>query len=105
MTANTSGGGTDPAGTSLYGRELVGPYDYMCNTDGSNTDMESCLGIAELKGGGYSITGTKPEDSGRELRGTSWTTPKPATVSRPPACSTVPRQSSRTSARSSWALC
>ncbi|MFF9483662.1 DUF397 domain-containing protein [Streptomyces sp. NPDC014676] len=70
MTANTNGGGTDPVGTSLYGRELVGPYDYMCNTDGSNTDMESCLGIAGLKGGGYSITGTKPEDSGRELRGT-----------------------------------
>jgi hypothetical protein len=54
---------------NLYSRDLVGPYNYMCNTDGSNTDMESCLGIAELKGGGYSITGNKAEDSGRELRG------------------------------------
>jgi hypothetical protein len=59
----------DPASTDLYARDLLGPYDYMCNTDGSNTDMESCLGIAELAGGGYSITGNKPEDTGRELRG------------------------------------
>lgn len=58
-----------PVSTALYNRDLVGPYDYMCNTDGSNTSMESCLGVAELAGGGYSITGNKPEDSGRELRG------------------------------------
>lgn len=56
--------------SGLYERKLVGPYDYMCNTDGTNTDMESCLGVAELAGGGYSITGNKPEDTGRELRGT-----------------------------------
>jgi hypothetical protein len=54
----------------LYTRGLVGPHTYMCNTDGSNTDMESCLGIAELAGGGYSIGGNKPEDSGHEVRGT-----------------------------------
>jgi hypothetical protein len=59
---------SEPEG--LYDRKLVGPYDYMCNTDGSNTDMESCLGVAELEGGGYSINGNKPEDTGRELRGT-----------------------------------
>ncbi|WP_428957845.1 DUF397 domain-containing protein [Streptomyces sp. cg35] len=64
---------SDPARqatTGLYGAALVGPHTYLCNTDGSNTDMESCLGVAELVGGGYSVNGNKPEDSGRELRGT-----------------------------------
>lgn len=64
---------SDPAPAltgDLYSRGLVGPHAYMCNTDGTNTDMESCLGTAELVGGGYSIAGNKPEDSGRELRGT-----------------------------------
>lgn len=62
----------NPAATrsGIYTQALVGPHAYMCNTDGSNTDMESCLGVAELANGGYSIAGNKPEDSGRELRGT-----------------------------------
>ncbi|MGW0996412.1 hypothetical protein [Streptomyces sp. NPDC002520] len=62
----------DPANSrkGIYNQPLVGPHSYMCNTDGSNTDMESCLGVAELVGGGYSINGNKPEDTGRELRGT-----------------------------------
>lgn len=60
----------NPEQTGLYERDLVGPYDYMCNTDGSNTDMESCLGLAELAGGGYSIKGVSEEHSGREVRGT-----------------------------------
>jgi hypothetical protein len=62
----------DPAASApgLYNRELVGPHAYLCNTDGTNNDMESCLGVAPLAGGGYSLAGNKPEDSGKELRGT-----------------------------------
>ncbi|WP_405667996.1 DUF397 domain-containing protein [Streptomyces sp. NBC_00055] len=54
----------------LYDREVTGPFSVLCgggdNKDGS---MEDCLTVAELAGGGYAIGGTKPEDAGRELRG------------------------------------
>jgi hypothetical protein len=72
MALNDGNVPEDPANSreGIYTQALVGPHAYMCNTDGSNTDMESCLGVAELVGGGYSIAGNKAVDSGREVRGT-----------------------------------
>ncbi|MGW5820617.1 DUF397 domain-containing protein [Streptomyces noursei] len=54
----------------LYDREITGPFSALCgggtDNDGS---MESCITVAELAGGGYALGGNKPEDAGRELRG------------------------------------
>ncbi|WP_436739891.1 DUF397 domain-containing protein [Streptomyces sp. BBFR102] len=54
---------------SLYNREVSGPYSKFCGggTDNSG-NMESCITIAELAGGGYSLGDSKPEGAGRELR-------------------------------------
>ncbi|WP_406362430.1 DUF397 domain-containing protein [Streptomyces sp. NBC_01579] len=54
----------------LYDREVTGPFAALCgggtDNDGS---MESCITVAELAGGGFALGGNKPEDAGRELRG------------------------------------
>lgn len=58
-----------PEQSDLYAREVEGPFASFCGggTDNDGT-MESCISIAELKGGGYALRGTKPEDTGKELR-------------------------------------
>lgn len=55
---------------SLYDAPLQGEYSFLCGGNGGDNDNESCLGLAPVEGGAYSITGNKPEDEGRELRGT-----------------------------------
>ncbi|MET7363167.1 DUF397 domain-containing protein [Streptomyces sp. NPDC005562] len=57
--------------TDLYSRPIEGTFSFLCNGNGTEENMESCLTLAQLQGGGYAIQGNKPEDAGRELRGTS----------------------------------
>ncbi|WP_327385093.1 DUF397 domain-containing protein [Streptomyces sp. NBC_01207] len=52
---------------SLYGREVAGAYAKFCGGNSGNTG-ESCMQIADLAGGGFSLTDSKPEGAGRELR-------------------------------------
>jgi hypothetical protein len=54
---------------NLYERAISGPFVALCGGgDNGDDSMESCISVAELYGGGYALRGTKPEDSGRELR-------------------------------------
>lgn len=58
-----------PAATNLYEREVAGPFAALCGGGTDNDgNMESCLSIAELAGGGYALGDTKPEGKDRELR-------------------------------------
>ncbi|THA72482.1 DUF397 domain-containing protein [Streptomyces sp. A0642] len=57
--------------TNLYDRSVEGDFSYLCNGNGTEESMESCLSLAQLNGGGYAIRDTKAEGAGRELRGTS----------------------------------
>ncbi|MFJ1700427.1 DUF397 domain-containing protein [Streptomyces sp. NPDC088252] len=57
--------------SSLYSRPVEGEFSYLCNGNGTEENMESCLSLAQLNGGGYAIRDTKAEGAGRELRGTS----------------------------------
>jgi hypothetical protein len=52
---------------ALYGRPVAGDYSKFCGGNSGN-DVESCMQIAELVGGGYSLTDSKPEGAGRQLR-------------------------------------
>lgn len=52
---------------SLYDSLVAGPYSQFCGGNSGN-NMESCVKIADLVGGGYSLTDSKPEGAGRELR-------------------------------------
>ncbi|MGW3272275.1 DUF397 domain-containing protein [Streptomyces kronopolitis] len=55
--------------TSLYTREITGPFAAMCGGGTDNDgNMESCISIAPLAGGGYALGDTKPDGAGRELR-------------------------------------
>ncbi|MFJ3904234.1 DUF397 domain-containing protein [Streptomyces sp. NPDC090025] len=55
--------------SDLYAREVSGQLAALCgggtDNDGS---MESCITLAELRGGGYALGDSKPEGAGRELR-------------------------------------
>lgn len=54
---------------SLYEREIVGPFAALCGGGTDNDgNMESCLTVAELAGGGYALGDNKPEGAGRQLR-------------------------------------
>ncbi|MFD7259286.1 DUF397 domain-containing protein [Streptomyces sp. NPDC059874] len=54
---------------NLYEREVSGPYASFCGGGTDNDgNMESCITLAELAGGGYSLGDSKPEGQGRELR-------------------------------------
>ena len=55
---------------SLYEAPVEGEYSYLCGGAGGDNPNESCLGLAPVEGGGYSIVGNKTEDAGRELRAT-----------------------------------
>ncbi|PZT76333.1 MULTISPECIES: DUF397 domain-containing protein [unclassified Streptomyces] len=57
---------------NLYEQQVSGPYASFC-AGGTDNDgnMESCLTLAELAGGGYSLGDSKPEGAGRELRMTA----------------------------------
>ncbi|MFJ4964406.1 DUF397 domain-containing protein [Streptomyces sp. NPDC088729] len=54
---------------NLYNAEITGPFAALCGggTDTSG-NMESCITLAELQGGGYALGDNKPEGAGRELR-------------------------------------
>lgn len=56
--------------SNLYEAPVTGPHSFLCGGNGGDNDNESCLGLAPVEGGGYSIVGNKPEDTGRELRAT-----------------------------------
>ncbi|WP_274032566.1 DUF397 domain-containing protein [Streptomyces sp. MMBL 11-1] len=57
------------AGESLYDQEITGPFAAMCGGGTDNDgNMESCISIAPLAGGGYALGDTKPDGAGRELR-------------------------------------
>jgi hypothetical protein len=60
----------DPA-KNLYERPVAGDFSFLCNGNGTEENMESCLSLAQLAGGGYAIRDTKDEGAGRELRGTA----------------------------------
>jgi hypothetical protein len=55
---------------NLYDAPVQGEYSFLCGGNGGDNPNESCLGLAPVEGGAYSIVGNKPEDKGRELRGT-----------------------------------
>ncbi|MEU8541727.1 DUF397 domain-containing protein [Streptomyces sp. NPDC048717] len=55
--------------TDLYAREVSGPFAALCGGGTDNDgNMESCITLAELHGGGYALGDSKPEGAGRELR-------------------------------------
>ncbi|GAA2947988.1 DUF397 domain-containing protein [Kitasatospora cinereorecta] len=54
-------------GDSLYERPVSGAYSKFCGGNSGN-DVESCMQIADLAGGGYSLTDSKPAGAGKELR-------------------------------------
>ncbi|MFE6098623.1 DUF397 domain-containing protein [Streptomyces laurentii] len=55
--------------TDLYEREVTGPFAALCGGGTDNDgNMESCITLAELRGGGYALGDSKPEGTGRELR-------------------------------------
>lgn len=55
--------------SDLYEREVSGPFAALCGGGTDNDgNMESCITLAELRGGGYALRDTKPEGVGRELR-------------------------------------
>ncbi|MFE7464901.1 DUF397 domain-containing protein [Streptomyces sp. NPDC057499] len=48
---------------------MSGPYSKFCGGGTDNDgNMEDCITIAELAGGGYVLGDSKPEGTGRELR-------------------------------------
>jgi hypothetical protein len=58
--------------TNLYEQQVAGPYASLCGGGTDNDgNMESCITLAELHGGGYSLGDSKPEGAGRELRMTA----------------------------------
>ncbi|MEV6245520.1 DUF397 domain-containing protein [Streptomyces sp. NPDC051742] len=55
--------------SDLYDREVAGPFAALCGGGTDNTgNMESCITLAELHGGGYALGDNKPEGADRELR-------------------------------------
>ncbi|MFJ8668108.1 DUF397 domain-containing protein [Streptomyces sp. NPDC093600] len=55
--------------SNLYEREVSGPFAALCGGGTDNDgNMESCITLAELHGGGYALGDSKPEGAGRELR-------------------------------------
>ncbi|MFJ9128958.1 DUF397 domain-containing protein [Streptomyces sp. NPDC102340] len=57
------------AATNLYERDVAGPFAALCGGGQDNDgNMESCITLAELNGGGYALGDTKPEGKDRELR-------------------------------------
>jgi hypothetical protein len=56
---------------NLYDRPIDGEFGYLCSGNGTEENMESCLGLAPLLGGDWAIAGNKPEDAGHELRGSA----------------------------------
>ncbi|KPI33244.1 protein of unknown function DUF397 [Actinobacteria bacterium OV450] len=46
----------------LYARTIVGPYAALCGGGTNDGNMEDCITIAELAGGGYSLRDSKDED-------------------------------------------
>jgi hypothetical protein len=55
--------------SNLYGREVSGPFAALCGGGTDNDgNMESCITVAELHGGGDALGDSKPEGAGRELR-------------------------------------
>ncbi|MER8044361.1 DUF397 domain-containing protein [Streptomyces sp. NPDC094032] len=55
--------------SDLYERELSGDFAALCGGGTDNDgNMESCITLAELRGGGYALGDSKPEGAGRELR-------------------------------------
>ncbi|MFD4858397.1 DUF397 domain-containing protein [Streptomyces atratus] len=57
--------------SNLYNRPIEGEFSFLCNGNGTEENMESCLSLAQLKGGGYAVQDTKAEGAGRELRASS----------------------------------
>ncbi|MCX4799658.1 DUF397 domain-containing protein [Streptomyces sp. NBC_01242] len=59
----------EPTSTNLYEREIDGPFSALCGGGQDNDgNMESCISIADLGGGGYALGDTKPEGAGQQLR-------------------------------------
>jgi hypothetical protein len=57
----------------LYQSEITGPFAKLCGGGTDNDgDMESCVSLAQLRGGGFAVRDTKlPASSGQELRFTA----------------------------------
>ncbi|MFI0966993.1 hypothetical protein ACH4S8_37265 [Streptomyces sp. NPDC021080] len=55
--------------TDLYAAPVVGEYSFLCGGAGGDNPNESCLGLAPVEGGGFSLVGNKPEDAGHNVRG------------------------------------
>lgn len=54
---------------NLYDREVAGPYSKFCGGGTDNDgNMEDCITIAELAGGGYVLGDSKPEGGDRQIR-------------------------------------
>ncbi|MEU0120598.1 DUF397 domain-containing protein [Streptomyces albidoflavus] len=54
---------------NLYDRQVAGPFASFCGGGTDNDgNMEDCLTIAELAGGGYALGDSKAEGAGRQLR-------------------------------------
>ncbi|MFE2075168.1 DUF397 domain-containing protein [Streptomyces misionensis] len=56
---------------NLYGRQVVGEFSYLCTGNGTEENMESCIALAPLAGGGFALRDTKAEGAGQELRGSA----------------------------------
>lgn len=56
--------------TNPYMDEVVGEFRAFCG-GGNDKDgnMEDCISMADLKGGGFALRDTKSEGAGMELRG------------------------------------
>ncbi|WP_432114958.1 DUF397 domain-containing protein [Streptomyces sp. S1] len=55
--------------SDLYEREVSGEFAALCGGGTDNDgNMESCITLAELHGGGYALGDSKPGGAGRELR-------------------------------------
>jgi hypothetical protein len=60
-----------PKPDNLYDRPIEGEFSYLCNGNGTEETMESCLSLARVEGGGFALRDTKAAGAGQELRGTA----------------------------------
>lgn len=56
------------ATTELYSREIAGPFAALCGGGTNDGNMEDCIEIAELVGGGFAMGDTKLKGNSPQLR-------------------------------------
>lgn len=58
----------DSTSSNLYDREITGPFAALCGGGTNDGNMEDCIEIAPLVGGGYAIGDTKLKGDSPRLR-------------------------------------